>query len=73
MTEFNLTPKFKYSTLLCCQVKDSFNIHRQNRAKTIHENHQHVKGWYPTTRKKNEYNIVFRKPKNIRPVPLAKN
>ena len=40
MTESNLTPKFKYSMLLCCQNQDIFSIYTPNReldefAKTI--------------------------------------
>ena len=51
MTYMNLTPKFKYSTLLCCQFEDIFIIYRPTRDISVNENHQHVQGWNPTTRR----------------------
>ena len=49
MTDLNLTPRFKYITLICCQVRDIFSIYISTGAISVHENYQHVEGWNPTT------------------------
>ena len=49
MTGLNLTPHFKYSTILCCQNRDIFIIYIPTRNRPVHKNDQHVQGWNPTT------------------------
>ena len=48
MTDLNLTTKFKYRTIICCQIRDIFSIYIPTRARSIYENQQHVQGWNPT-------------------------
>ena len=52
MEDLNLTPKFKYRTLICCQVRNIFSLYGPTGAISVHGNHQHSQGWNPTTRKK---------------------
>ena len=42
--------KVKYSKILFCQVKEAFSIYKPTRARSVHENNQHVQGWNPNTR-----------------------
>ena len=61
MADLNLSPKFKYSTLLCCKVRDIFSIYIPNRARSVHENHQRLQGWNPTNKRiksKKRYLII---------------
>ena len=48
MTDLNLTPKFKYSKLLCCQVREIFSIYIPTIS--FHKNNQPVQGWNPATK-----------------------
>ena len=41
MTDSQLTPHFKYSTVQCCQKSHIFSIDRP----TVQKNDQHVHGW----------------------------
>ena len=47
MPDLNLSPRFKYITLICCQLREILSIYRP----TIyfHGNHQPVQGWNPGT------------------------
>ena len=56
MTDLNLSPKFKCSTLLCCRVREIFCIYRPTRARYFDENHQRVQGWIPPPGKKKRLN-----------------
>ena len=47
MPDLNLTPKFKYSTLLCFNLIEILNIYRPTIS--FHDNHQTFQGWNPTT------------------------
>ena len=49
MTELNLTPKFKYSTLLCCQIRHILSIYIPTRARSVRENDYPAQGWNPTS------------------------
>ena len=49
ITGSNLTPHFKYSTILSCQKRDIVIIYRPTRAISVHENDQHFQGWNSTT------------------------
>ena len=46
MPDLNLTPRFKYITLLCCQLREILRIHIHTIL--FHENYQPVQGWNPT-------------------------
>ena len=70
MTYLNLLPKFKYSTLLCSQIRDIFSIYRQTGASSVHKHDQHFQVWNSTTnffencknsKKENIFNIFFKK------------
>ena len=54
MINLNLTPKFKYSTLLCCQAREVFSKYILTRARSVRKNDYPVQGWNPTS-------ILFRK------------
>ena len=49
MIELQLTPHFKYSMIICCQIRKVFSIYIPTRARLVHKNDQHVQGWDPTT------------------------
>ena len=49
MTDSELTPHFKYGTILCFQNKDIFSIDRPTRYRSVYKNDQHVQGWNPAT------------------------
>ena len=49
MPGLNLTPHFKYSTILCSQNRDNFIINIPTRNGIVHKNDRHVQGWNPTT------------------------
>ena len=49
MTDLNFSPKLKYSTIFCCEIRNIFGIYKSTRSRSVHENHQHVQGWNPTT------------------------
>ena len=57
MADFNLTPMFKYSTLICRQVKDI-----PTRAISNNNNNQHIQSWNPITSRnkiKMRFDIFF--------------
>ena len=47
MTNLILTPRFKYITLLCCQVREILSINIPTIS--LHESHQPIQGWNPGT------------------------
>ena len=52
MAHFNITPKFKYSTLLYFQIREIFSVYRPNLS--FHKNHQAFQGWNTTPNMKIE-------------------
>ena len=48
ITGLNLTPHFKFITILCCQNSDIIILDRPTRNISVHENYQHVQGWNTT-------------------------
>ena len=62
MTDLNLTPYFKNSTLIFCQVRYIFSIYIPNMDRSGNENHQRVQGWNPTTRNiksNHKWDLIF--------------
>ena len=59
MTGLNLTPHFKYSTILCCKNINIIILDRPTRNRSVHENYQHVQVCNPTI----IFRIFYRKSK----------
>ena len=64
MTDWNLTPQFKYSTLRCSRNREIFVIYWPTGAISVHKNDQYVQGWNPTTNfwkiaKIRKINLIF--------------